>query len=94
MRICDFAIVPCSTILFESLAAKLPVITGYHVDNQKFISDYLVNKNIGLVIGDFNQCHITSKQIMLLLKSKTSDINSMVDGLSGERILNDFLSLN
>ena len=37
MSACNFAIVPSSTILYEICCVKMPVLSGYFVDNQKNI---------------------------------------------------------
>lgn len=37
MQHCNFAIAPASTILYELCAVKMPVLSGYYVDNQKNI---------------------------------------------------------
>ncbi len=50
----DCAIVPASSILYEVLAVKMPVISGYYVDNQ--INIYHGFNNTGLImgVGDLN----------------------------------------
>ncbi len=35
MKICDFAIASSSTILYELCSVKMPVLSGYYVENQK-----------------------------------------------------------
>lgn len=37
MRICEHAILPSSGILLEGLAAKMKIISGFYVDNQKIV---------------------------------------------------------
>ena len=47
MRQCNFAIAPASTILFELSCIKMPILSGYYVDNQKMIyKGFLNNKTI------------------------------------------------
>lgn len=84
----DFAIVPCSSILWECMAAKLPVVTGYYVDNQKCISDYFLDKNIGCVVGDFNTNLFSAQDILGLSQNNVDVIANYIDGDSGLR-LND-----
>ena len=89
----DFAIVPCSSILWECMAAKLPVITGYYVENQKQISDYFLDKNIGYVVGDFN-IHLFTEQDISGLSQKHADaVSGYIDGDSGNRLNNAIKSL-
>lgn len=54
MKESDIAIVPASSILYEVLAVKMPVISGYYVDNQ--VGVYNGFKNLGVIygIGDLN----------------------------------------
>ncbi len=35
MKHCNFAVAPASTILYELCCVKMPVLSGYYVDNQK-----------------------------------------------------------
>ena len=51
----ELAIVPASTILYEILSVRMPVITGYAADNQ--INIYNGISKLGLIkgIGSFNQ---------------------------------------
>lgn len=37
MRVCEFAILPSSGILLEGLAAKMKIISGFYIDNQKIV---------------------------------------------------------
>ncbi|MFP4844586.1 UDP-2,4-diacetamido-2,4,6-trideoxy-beta-L-altropyranose hydrolase [Winogradskyella sp. PE311] len=37
MRTCNFAIAPASTILYELSCVKMPILSGYFVDNQELI---------------------------------------------------------
>ena len=54
MQDSDLAIVPASSILYEIIAVKMPVISGYYVDNQKDV--YKGFKDLGLIhgVGDLN----------------------------------------
>ena len=53
MEDCQLAVVPASSILFEVLAVRMPVISGYYVDNQK--EGYRGFRDMGLIygVGDF-----------------------------------------
>ena len=89
----DFAVVPCSSILWECMAAKLPVVTGYYVDNQKKISDYFVDKDIGCVVGNFNENLFDEKDITGLSQKNTDTVANYIDGNSGNRVKNEFKAL-
>lgn len=54
MSKCDLAFVPSSSILYETLSAKIPAVSGYFVDNQKEV--YQGFLTLGLIegVGDFN----------------------------------------
>ena len=89
----DFAVVPCSSILFECMSAKLPVITGYYTENQKHISDYFIDKNIGCVVGDFNMNLFNEKDVLDLSQNNVDVIEDQIDGDSGNRLKNEFKNL-
>ena len=89
----DFAVVPCSSILWECMAAKLPVVTGYYVDNQKHISDYFVDKNIGYVVGDFNINLFSKQDILRLSQDNIDGAVNYIDGDSGRRLKNEIKAL-
>ena len=56
---CQLAVVPSSTILYEVCAVKMPVITGYYVDNQKGIYEGFLSRNAVIGIGDMNNSDVT-----------------------------------
>ncbi len=45
MKLCDFAIAPASTILYELCCVKMPILSGYYVDNQELIYKGFLNNN-------------------------------------------------
>ena len=70
----DFGIVPGSTVLFETISRKLPVITGYYVDNQKENISNLKNKYKQiLVIGNLNNKNILPSYIQKLENNITGE---------------------
>ena len=89
----DFAIVPCSSILWECMAAKLPVITGYYIDNQRCISDYFVDKNIGCVVGDFNINLFSEQDVLGLSQNHVDAVANYIDGDSCYRMNNELKAL-
>ena len=90
---CDFAIVPCSSILWECMAAKLPVITGYFADNQKYIAGYFFDKNIGYVVGDFNVNIFSEQDVLKLSQNNVDTVSNYIDGDSGSRLKIEFKML-
>jgi len=86
----DFGIVPCSTVLFETISRKLPVITGFYVDNQKENALNLQDKYKQiLVTGDLNNKHILFKDIKQLEENMVRD--SCFVPLISENISENFL---
>ena len=93
LKNCSFAVIPCSSILWECMAAKLPVITGYYVDNQRRISDYLIDKNIGCVVGDFNINLFSRQNVLGLSQDNINIVGNYIDGDSGIRLKNEIKAL-
>ena len=58
MRLCNFAIVPSSTILYEICCVKMPVLSGYFVDNQKNIYSAFDDEELIYPAGDFSKYKI------------------------------------
>ncbi|MFC2116177.1 UDP-2,4-diacetamido-2,4,6-trideoxy-beta-L-altropyranose hydrolase [Bacteroidota bacterium] len=66
---CDLAIVPASSILLEVLAVRLPVITGYYVENQKAASVQI--RKLGLAINCGNLLENYSENLLQAIKNLT-----------------------
>jgi UDP-2,4-diacetamido-2,4,6-trideoxy-beta-L-altropyranose hydrolase len=94
MKNSDFAIVPCSTVLLETISQKLPILTGYYVDNQKEIANHLKNqyKNI-MILGDLNTTSIRKEHIKNLENSIETPYAPSIDKNIKERYISSFLSL-
>lgn len=94
MKNSDFAIVPCSTVLLEAISQRLPVLTGYYVDNQKDIANHLENqyKNI-LVLGDLNTTNVREDHIKYLENNIEQSYYPSIDRNAKERFLSSFISL-
>lgn len=52
MQSCNIAIAPCSTILYELCCVKMPILSGYYVDNQKLIYKGLKETGVIFPVGD------------------------------------------
>jgi len=74
----NFAIVPSSTILYEVCCVKMPVLSGYFVENQKPIYQGLLDKKVIIPAGDFTKYTIDN------FKEKVSDAICNID-------INDYL---
>jgi len=90
------AIVPSSSISYEVLSVKMPMITGYTADNQKSIYNSLVKKNVAIGIGKFPIINIYS-YIEIIKETKNRILKNqseIFDGKSNERLLTIFKKLN
>jgi UDP-2,4-diacetamido-2,4,6-trideoxy-beta-L-altropyranose hydrolase len=84
MRNCETAILPCSGILQEGLAAKMKVISGYYIKNQKH------NYKEHLKLGSFVDAKKFSADDILTAINKLDTYsvpNQLIDGKSIERIV-------
>lgn len=96
----DLAVCPCSSILFEACAVGTGLISGFYIDNQRHIFDYLNRKGIFDGAGDFNAVDIAA------LAQKISNIDvtqinnqiklqkEFIDGNSPRRLKKLFHKLN
>ncbi len=95
MRGCDFAIAPASNILYELFAVKMPVLSGYYVDNQKKIYEGCLQKGLifdGGNLQPFTVSDFESKIKELLSLTGTESYMTAqaeaFDGKSKERFIN------
>lgn len=96
MSICNLAIAPSSTILYELCAVKMPVLSGYFVENQKRIYHALLEKGAIYGLGDFrNYSSINFKKeiIKILNSGDVSDITNIQRRLFDGKNTNRFLQL-
>ena len=91
---CDFAIAPASTILYELCCVKMPILSGYYVENQENIYNAITNSKAIYGCGDFRKCDISSFHIMIVdflnNKNHLNQIRNqkkMFDGRSSNRLL-------
>jgi len=90
----DFAIVPCSTILLETVSQKLPILTGYYVENQKEIAKYLKEKYKNIqVIGNLNETKIQQKHINSLKSNNKQSYLPIIDSKVKDRFISVFKSI-
>ncbi|MEM6630832.1 MAG: UDP-2,4-diacetamido-2,4,6-trideoxy-beta-L-altropyranose hydrolase [Bacteroidota bacterium] len=55
MKRCELAIVPASSLLFEIIAVKMPVISGYYIDNQKDVYAGFLEAGLIWGMGDLRE---------------------------------------
>jgi UDP-2,4-diacetamido-2,4,6-trideoxy-beta-L-altropyranose hydrolase len=87
MAICESAIVPSSTVLYEALAAGCNVVTGYYTQNQKMIYDGFVSKELVVGCNDFKGI---SKDFFIDFNKKKITNPNIIDGFSDIRIKHAF----
>lgn len=69
MEECNFAIAPASTILYELSCVKMPIFSGFYIDNQELIyKGFLNNKAIyeGGNMKDYQVCDFVKKIKIIL----------------------------
>lgn len=95
MKNCDFGIAPASNILYELCAVKMPVLSGYYVENQKHIHKGALEKQIIFDGGDFEAYTIADfeNKITAMLAAGNNDAliknqAALFDGRIKERFLN------
>lgn len=96
MKDADLAIVPASGILYECIACRLPVISGYCAENQKRIYQGLLHFDAFEDAGEFDEMAIQRaiKQLSLdRLKEISEHQKVCIDGKSMDRMKNAFLSM-
>lgn len=96
----EIAIAPASSISMEICCVKSGLLTGTVIDNQKAIHKQLISSGCCISLGDFNK---VSEQGIITHLEKINDYKKInfimnnqskaIDGLSGDRILNEFKKL-
>jgi UDP-2,4-diacetamido-2,4,6-trideoxy-beta-L-altropyranose hydrolase len=96
----QIAICPSSTVSLEACCAKVGLLTGTIIENQKYIHKELVDLNCALSIDDFNTAtvNIIAQKIIMLKKGDVLNqiINNQakyIDGKSNRNILSIFQKL-
>jgi hypothetical protein len=73
------------------------LVTGYYAVNQKSISDYILDQNLGLMIGDLRT--VANEDFEKAIKSEVKEAHYLrqkecMQGNSSEKIKSIFESLN
>lgn len=86
----QLAIVPSSGVLLEALAAGCEIVSGYYVDNQRLIYEGYKKLGVFFDAGGFENIGGAIKEALEM----PSRNKGVIDGHSGDRILEEFKKLN
>ena len=91
----NFAIAPASTILYELCCVKIPVLSGYYVNNQKKIYNGFANKKVIFEMGNMKDFSINSfeEQIQLFFKIDFQELINRQKKIFDQNIKNRFCKL-
>nr|WP_255552903.1 UDP-2,4-diacetamido-2,4,6-trideoxy-beta-L-altropyranose hydrolase [Longitalea arenae] len=96
----EIAITPASSIAMEICCVKAGLLSGTVIDNQEAILKQLISAGCCLSLGDFNTAterdiadHLMKLNDRHLVTSLVQKQAVAIDGVSGERILNEFKML-
>jgi UDP-2,4-diacetamido-2,4,6-trideoxy-beta-L-altropyranose hydrolase len=87
----EFAIVPASGILLEAIAAKCIIVSGFYVENQKYLYRNLLKANSFFDAGNFEEGNLIKAISEAFLSKKRT--NHQIDGQSSARINKLFFML-
>lgn len=94
MLTCNFAVAPTSTILYELSCVKMPMVSGYFVDNQVSVYSWFKSQNCFYGIDDFTSFNFEElRAIFEKLNNKKVQEEQMInqakciDGNQRERFL-------
>lgn len=96
MTACNFAIVPSSTILYEICCVKMPVLSGYFVDNQKNIYNAFNDEELIYPAEDFSKYKVEDFQNRIEAILNKTDYNYFIanqSNLFDAKIKQRFLNL-
>lgn len=93
----NLAIVPASGILFEAIACKLPVISGFYIQNQYYNYSGFKSRNTFYDAIDFSPSNLSNAVRLALSADHTAMIlnqGNCIDGHSAARLRNEFRQLS
>lgn len=100
MQESELGVFPASTIAIEAIAARLPFICGYYVDNQKEIYRGIETNNLALCVGNYLQTspnEFANAFMQLSIREITDRIvmkqKTLLDKKSKERFIKIFNNL-
>lgn len=101
MKKCQLGIAPSSTILYELCAVKMPILSGYYVENQKYIYRALSDRGIVFKGDDFSNYSIADFKLIIEAILNKNDFSGylnqqkqLIDGFSKTRFLGLIHQLN
>ena len=95
----DLSFVAASSILYETIAVKSIIFSGYYVSNQEAFYKAILAKNTFIPLGDLNTFNFENIQekIQQIGTEKIAKLyqnqSKLIDGLSGNRIKNIILQV-
>lgn len=96
MKRCNFGIVPASTTLYELLTVKMPILSGFFVDNQLGVYRSFLEKNAIYGGGNFKEYSIDKfkdKIQEIVLRNDFEDMIAIQEKSFDNRIKNRLLKL-
>jgi UDP-2,4-diacetamido-2,4,6-trideoxy-beta-L-altropyranose hydrolase len=100
IKSCELAVSTASSISLEICCVKSGLLTGIVAENQENIHQCLLENQCALSIGDFRETdeknlieHLYKLKDQSLIQQLMHHQGLLIDGLSGERILNEFKAL-
>lgn len=96
MKASNIAIVPASTILYELCCVRMPILSGYYVDNQKAIYQGFLEANAiyeGGFMKDYQEVDFTVKIEEILLAEDHSVKIEAQNQLFDDQIKNRYLTI-
>ena len=100
IRMSQIAIAPASSIAMEICCVKAGLLTGTVVDNQNASHKQLTELGCCISLGNFNTAsedgirgHLEQLNLPSTVNELMSNQSEAIDGLSGERLLNEFKQL-
>lgn len=95
----DLSFVAASSILYETIAVKSIIFSGYYVANQENFYKGILDKKTFIPLGDlntFNFDNLKKKIVSVTIEKKRTlyeNQSKLIDGLSGKRIKNIILQI-
>lgn len=93
-----FAIASSSNILFEIMAVKMPIVSGYYVENQKRFYQYIKSQNIVIGLDELSTISVneiikTISEFLINFRENTYKETSFIDGEQAIRLKNKIKNL-
>jgi UDP-2,4-diacetamido-2,4,6-trideoxy-beta-L-altropyranose hydrolase len=96
MQKCNFAVAPASTILYELSCVKMPIFSGFYIDNQELIYKGFLNNGAiykGKNMKDYQVSDFVNKINIILDEHKFNNQIEAQKGLFDDKIVSRHLNL-